>query len=111
MGSHNELVNDDVIKTISQVREAGKEEEQEGECLPIATNGNIIDDGLQRGLKSRHLQMISLGGVVGASIWYGTGTAIASSGPVGALICFAIIGIDVYFVMQSLGILPSNSVL
>lgn len=47
--------------------------------------------------------MISFGGVVGASIWYGTGFAIAYSGPVGALICFLIIGIDVFFVMQCIG--------
>ncbi|KAI1441949.1 amino acid permease/ SLC12A domain-containing protein [Annulohypoxylon stygium] len=69
----------------------------------LASNGNVIDDGLQRGLKNRHLQMIAFGGVVGASIWYGTGSAIAYSGPVGALICFLIIGLDVFFVMQSLG--------
>ncbi|OTA59608.1 hypothetical protein K449DRAFT_423799 [Hypoxylon sp. EC38] len=68
-----------------------------------ASNGNVIDDGLQRGLKNRHLQMIAFGGVVGASIWYGTGSAISYSGPVGALICFLIIGVDVFFVMQSLG--------
>lgn len=30
-----------------------------------AANGNVIDDGLQRGLKNRHLQMIAFGGVVG----------------------------------------------
>ncbi|KAI3330048.1 amino acid permease/ SLC12A domain-containing protein [Ustulina deusta] len=69
----------------------------------VADNGNVIDDGLQRGLKNRHLQMIAFGGVVGASIWYGTGSAIAYSGPVGALISFIIIGVDVFFVMQSLG--------
>lgn len=99
----------------------------EGASVPLAAldNGNIIgqpnvlqvyekkgghvltffykDDGLQRGLKNRHLIMISFGGVVGASIWYGTGSAIAYSGPVGALLCFFIIGVDVYFVMQCLG--------
>ncbi|KAI0539115.1 amino acid permease/ SLC12A domain-containing protein [Xylaria digitata] len=69
----------------------------------VADNGNVIDDGLQRGLKNRHLQMIAFGGVVGASIWYGTGSVIAYSGPVGALISFIIIGVDVFFVMQSLG--------
>jgi amino acid transporter len=47
--------------------------------------------------------MISFGGVVGASIWYGTGFAVAYSGPLGSLICFFIIGIDVFFVMQCLG--------
>ena len=43
--------------------------------------------------------MISFGGVVGASIWYGVGSAVAYSGPVGALICFFIVGVDVFFVM------------
>ncbi|CZT17998.1 related to amino acid permease [Ramularia collo-cygni] len=71
--------------------------------LATASNGNVLDNGLQRGLKSRHITMISFGGVVGASIWYGVGFAVAYSGPVGALICFAIIGIDVFFVMQCLG--------
>ncbi|KAI1075537.1 amino acid permease/ SLC12A domain-containing protein [Whalleya microplaca] len=71
--------------------------------VALASNGNIIDDGLQRGLKNRHLQMIAFGGVVGASIWYGTGSAISYAGPVGALICFLVIGVDVFFVMQSLG--------
>ncbi|KAH8886267.1 amino acid permease [Thozetella sp. PMI_491] len=75
----------------------------EGLSYGVADNGNIIDDGLQRGLKNRHLVMISFGGVVGASIWYGTGFAVAYSGPVGALICFFIVGVDVYFVMQCLG--------
>jgi hypothetical protein len=34
---------------------------------------------------------------------YGTGFCIAYSGPVGALICFLIVGVDVFFVMQCLG--------
>jgi amino acid permease len=43
----------------------------ENDNKPFATakNGNVIDNGLQRGLKNRHLVMISFGGVVGASIW------------------------------------------
>ncbi|KAI1122631.1 amino acid permease/ SLC12A domain-containing protein [Nemania abortiva] len=69
----------------------------------VADNGNVIDDGLQRGLKNRHVQMIAFGGVVGASIWYGSGSVVAYSGPLGALISFIIIGVDVFFVMQSLG--------
>ncbi|KAK5744689.1 hypothetical protein LTS12_023368 [Elasticomyces elasticus] len=76
---------------------------REGEKFLLARNGNVIDNGLQRGLESRHLVMISLGGVVGASIWYACGTAVSYSGPVGALICFFIIGVDVFFVMQCLG--------
>jgi amino acid transporter len=45
----------------------GASDEVAGEVLAqgVASNGNVIDDGLQRGLKGRHLQMIALGGVVG----------------------------------------------
>ncbi|KAH8695305.1 amino acid permease [Talaromyces proteolyticus] len=75
---------------------------KEGEILETR-HGHVVDHGLHRGLKGRHLQMMSLGGVVGASIWYGTGNALSNSGPVGALICFIVIGIDVFFVMQALG--------
>ena len=43
----------------------------ENENKPFATakNGNVIDNGLQRGFKNRYLIMISFGSVVGASIW------------------------------------------
>lgn len=40
-------------------------EEGVGESPNLTSNGNVLDDGLQRGLKGRHLQMIALGGVVG----------------------------------------------
>lgn len=73
----------------------------ESPCL--ITDSLPSDNGLQRGLKPRHLTMISFGGVVGASVWYGVGFAIAYSGPVGALLCFLIVGVDVFFVMQCLG--------
>ncbi|KAK3054313.1 hypothetical protein LTR09_004581 [Extremus antarcticus] len=73
------------------------------EHLTVTATGTIVDHGLHRQLKQRHMQMISLGGVIGASIWYGIGISIAASGPVGALVCFVVIGIDVFFVMQSIG--------
>ncbi|KAI2610078.1 amino acid permease/ SLC12A domain-containing protein [Hypoxylon fragiforme] len=69
-----------------------------GECI----DDNAANDGLQRGLKSRHLQMLAFSSVVGASVFNGTGAALASSGPLGALLSFLLIGIDVFFVSQSL---------
>ncbi|EOD45355.1 putative amino acid permease protein [Neofusicoccum parvum UCRNP2] len=90
------------LKTIEPVVAAAVDG-AEGTAIPVTANGNVLDDGLQRGLKRRHLQMIALGGVIGPSIWYGTGYALSYSGPVGALICFLIVGLDVFFVMQSLG--------
>lgn len=67
------------------------------------TNDIVIDDGVRRALKSRHLQMIALGGVIGPGTFYATGFALQYAGPVGSLIGYIIIGVDVFFVTQSLG--------
>jgi amino acid transporter len=55
-------------------------------------NGIILDDGLQRGLLGRHVTLISLASVIGASCFYGFGYALYLSGPLGALIGFGIVG-------------------
>lgn len=33
-----------------------------------AASGEVMDDGVRRALKSRHLQMIALGGVIGPGV-------------------------------------------
>lgn len=58
---------------------------------------------LKRGLKARHLTMISLGGALGTGIFLASGGAVHSAGPGGALTAYLIIGIMVYFLMTSLG--------
>jgi hypothetical protein len=52
----------------------------------------IIEDGLRRGLLGRHVSLISLASVIGASCFYGFGYALFLSGPLGALLGFGIIG-------------------
>lgn len=79
-----------------------RDECSEGKVVAI-DEGTVIDDGVRRALKSRHLLMIALGGVIGPGTFYATGFALVYSGPVGALIGYIIIGLDVYFVTQSLG--------
>lgn len=69
----------------------------------IHNDNQIIDDGVRRALKSRHLQMIALGGVIGPGTFYATGFALQYSGPAGSLIGYIIVGLDVFFVTQSLG--------
>ncbi|CAG7640149.1 Lysine-specific permease [Paenibacillus solanacearum] len=58
---------------------------------------------LKRGLKARHMMMISLGGSIGTGLFLASGGAIHSAGPGGALAAYAAIGIMVYFLMTSLG--------
>ncbi len=58
--------------------------------------------GLQRTLQSRHIQMIALGGVIGAGLFVGSRVVIQAAGP-GAIISFAITGALVVLVMRMLG--------
>jgi amino acid transporter len=82
---------------------AGSADDVSEGAVQQAAPGQVMDDGVRRALKSRHLQMIALGGVIGPGTFYATGFALRYSGPVGALIGYIIIGIDVFFVTQSLG--------
>ncbi|KAJ3118052.1 hypothetical protein HK100_000680 [Physocladia obscura] len=58
---------------------------------------------LQRKLKARHLEMIAIGGTIGTGLLLKSGSAIRGAGPLGALICFAIVGVQVYGVITSIG--------
>ncbi|KAF9911905.1 hypothetical protein EC991_001809 [Linnemannia zychae] len=58
---------------------------------------------VKRGLKSRHVQMIAIGGTIGTSVFLSAGAAVASAGPLGGLISYIIVGIMVFFIVTSLG--------
>ncbi|MFE9681681.1 amino acid permease [Streptomyces sp. NPDC006285] len=59
-------------------------------------------DGLQAGLKNRHLSMIAIGGVIGAGLFVGSSSGIATAGP-GILLSYALVGTMVVLVMRMLG--------
>ncbi|MFC7581383.1 amino acid permease [Schaalia naturae] len=61
------------------------------------------DNSLTRGLRSRHLTMISIGGAIGTGLFVASGETISTAGPGGALISYALIGGMVFLLMQSLG--------
>ncbi|KAI8086145.1 amino acid permease/ SLC12A domain-containing protein [Halteromyces radiatus] len=66
-----------------------------------------IQEGTQRGLKTRHIQMIALGGCIGTGLFLNMGTNIATAGPAGAFIAYLVIGFMVYCVMTTLGEMAS----
>ena len=67
--------------------------------MPVQTEH---DPRLKRALKTRHISMLALGGVIGAGLFVGSSAVIASTGP-GAFITYAITGLIVALVMRMLG--------
>lgn len=63
---------------------------------------------VKRGLKSRHVSMIALGGCIGTGLFVASGAAIHNAGPGGALVAYVLMGIMVYFLMTSLGEMATN---
>jgi arginine/ornithine permease len=63
------------------------------------TNNN----SLKRSMKSRHLFMIALGGVIGTGFFNGSGYTISQAGPIGAILSYLIGGFVMYLVMLCLG--------
>ncbi|KAF9919981.1 hypothetical protein FBU30_010295 [Linnemannia zychae] len=61
------------------------------------------ENELKRGLKARHLSMISIAGTIGTGLFLASGSSIAQAGPLGALIAYFLIGSMVFFMMTSLG--------
>ena len=59
-------------------------------------------DGLRRTLRRRHMQMIALGGCIGAGLFVGSGVVVHAAGPA-AILSFALTGTLVVLVMRMLG--------
>ena len=58
---------------------------------------------LKRVMKSRHLFMISLGGVIGTGLFLGSGYAIGEAGPIGTILAYLVGGLLMYLAMVCLG--------
>ena len=68
-----------------------------------AESAEAEQGGLERKMETRHLTMISLGGVIGTGLFLSSGYTIHQAGPLGAIIAYGIGYVLVYFVMLSLG--------
>ncbi len=80
-----------------------KHEPSEGVSIFMQATQDNQQPALRKTFKARHLTMIALGGSIGTGLFLASGGAIASSGPGGALLAYAAVGLMVYFLMTSLG--------
>ncbi|KAI1330518.1 amino-acid permease inda1 [Xylariaceae sp. FL0255] len=58
---------------------------------------------LKTDLQSRHMQMIAIGGAIGAGFFISTGETLASGGPASLVIGYLIVGVMLLLTMQALG--------
>lgn len=66
----------------------------------FASNGE--EEGYQKDLKPRQIQMIAMGGAIGTGLFMGAGQRLHEAGP-GLFAVFAICGVFVFFVLRALG--------
>lgn len=90
------LVHDDTV--YGDVTNGGDTSGSDGDARDIDP-----ESGVKRGLKTRHLSMMALAGIIGPGLLVGTGGALSTGGPGALIIGFAVIGIVAFSIMQSLG--------
>lgn len=62
----------------------------------------IAHDGLKRGLKNRHIQLIALGGAIGTGLFLGSAGVLKAAGP-SMILGYAIGGFIAFLIMRQLG--------
>ncbi|QFU92078.1 amino acid permease [Amycolatopsis sp. YIM 10] len=72
------------------------------------TTSDKDTEGLRPALRQRHVRMIALGGIIGASLFIGSGAVIHTVGPA-AVLSYALGGLLVVLVMRMLGEMATAS--
>ncbi len=68
-----------------------------------------VKQQVKRGLASRHVSMLALGGTIGSGLFIGTATPLHVAGPVNALIAYLFFGALTFSVTQSLGEMATHT--
>jgi amino acid transporter len=66
---------------------------------------DLLDDRYmqtQRGLRSRHVQMMALGGTIGTGLFVGSGQSLAIGGPASLLMAYMFISVLVYCLVTAI---------
>ncbi|GAA1024476.1 MULTISPECIES: amino acid permease [Amycolatopsis] len=75
------------------------------ETLPATAEADTADAGdagYRKALKSRHINMIAIGGAIGTGLFLGAGGRLAQAGPALAIV-YAVCGLFAFFVVRALG--------
>ncbi|KAK7433187.1 hypothetical protein QQZ08_000119 [Neonectria magnoliae] len=77
---------------------------REGSQTGQTTEYNLADshDQLERGLKSRHIQFLALGGAIGTGLFIGSGAILARTGPAPLFMGYLSMMLMVYVIMNIL---------
>lgn len=67
----------------------------------VGTVNNTGQNTTKRAIKSRHAQMIAIGGTIGTGLFVGSGQALAMGGPLFLLLSYVIISVIVYGVVTA----------
>lgn len=60
------------------------------------------DGHIERGLKSRHIQLIALGGTIGTGLFIGSGGALAQTGPAPLFLSYLIMSFFIWILTMDL---------
>ena len=81
--------------------EKGAGRERYGSAVLDAGELDELQQSTKRGLKSRHAQMIALGGTIGTGLFVGSGATLARGGPAFILTCYIILTILILFIITA----------
>ena len=84
------------------VKQSTGDTEQYGSAVFEPGEIENVGESTHRGLKSRHAQMIALGGTIGTGLFVGSGATLARGGPAFILLCYIIITVLVLFVVTAI---------
>ncbi|MER5772476.1 amino acid permease [Streptomyces sp. NPDC001985] len=73
-----------------------------GPLSPDSPHVDAGDAGYSKDLKSRHINMIAIGGAIGTGLFLGAGGRLAGAGP-SLAIAYAVCGLFAFFVVRALG--------
>jgi len=80
--------------------QVGKHDDEPGGA--DAADVDASEEGYERGLGSRQVQMIAIGGAIGVGLFLGAGANIAKAGP-SLILMYGLAGVIIFFIMRALG--------